>query len=48
MNVEVTAPIPGMRMPNLPSAGAMVEFDLLATGKKNAPEREKKSGGAPE
>jgi hypothetical protein len=34
MKVDVTAPIPGIKMPNLPSAGAMVVFGLLATGKK--------------
>jgi hypothetical protein len=37
--------MPGIRIPNLPFAGAMVEFVLLATWKKNAPQKEKKSGG---
>jgi hypothetical protein len=32
MKVDVTAPMPGIKIPNLPSAGAMVMFGLLTKG----------------
>jgi hypothetical protein len=32
MKVDVTAPMPGIKIPNLPSAGAMVMLALLTKG----------------